>query len=735
MSTRPSESLKSIANQLAHLVAAGDTDAVKIRKLEEKLGHMNPVTVPIKAPSPAPVPLSEGREKMVGIWKCTPIDGEKHYIRDLSRTGEFEAWARVQQIPPKRSNTRVILLGESAARGTLLDPYFTPAAALEMYLNAVPSVMDAEVVDLARVDCSIHYLKQLYSDCFEMEPDAVVIFAGNNWLNAFGFSRTELEEMVRIMATGERFDGLKQRLEERYKDMISDFMKHIDSLSREKQVPVIFIIPEFNLRDWKSNPTEQINSWPAGETAKWLELKGQVEEALADEDWDRAEILAAQLIELNKGTPLGYEFTATCKLKKQAFPDAIRYLRAAVDTAIFRLINVPCCISVVREALREEAGKYKIPTVDLAELYAAQLSGKPPGREFFYDYCHLTVEGIKVAMADAARVLFQVLKKSTVSPAQLAAAFREPDPVVVSRAHFFAAIHNAHRGELPYEILYHHCLKALETSPDTKKIMLEFLDMAVRHTPWSLCKSCSDLFESGQLNQYALLIQPHKHYIMDIELVEAMLDALQTVNIDVRDQVRRLRKKEHGFINGKIDLLESYYHLASYAATFRPNDSYYRAFSTQSVFFLPIGKEKDVSLRITCRLPRQNTGKETLKVKIDGTVVSELSVSDKWRDFSIKLPEELLTPDITRLVLQWPAANFNESPGDPQSQYTGLKAVKSLIYPEYGEIFSFKCVRAPGAAREISGEEKINRIEEIDSGKTTELMQVESKIKQSDLEF
>src|ERR1043165_6459050 len=64
----------------------------------------------------------------VGIWEATNEAGGRSFVR--VNTGEpWHLWANVQKIPPKGPRRRIVLLGESAARGYLYSPRFTPAQA------------------------------------------------------------------------------------------------------------------------------------------------------------------------------------------------------------------------------------------------------------------------------------------------------------------------------------------------------------------------------------------------------------------------------------------------------------------------------------------------------------------------------------------------------------------------------------------------------------------------------
>src|SRR5215212_6684883 len=119
----------------------------------------------------------------VGIWEAVDEFGRRSFVR-VSTEGAWHLWANVQKIPAKGPRRRIVLVGESVARGLLFDPQFTPAQALQQMMNVACGPAKAEVVDLARTDLSHKELHELIRQALHLEPDALVIFAGNNWLPA-----------------------------------------------------------------------------------------------------------------------------------------------------------------------------------------------------------------------------------------------------------------------------------------------------------------------------------------------------------------------------------------------------------------------------------------------------------------------------------------------------------------------------------------------------------------------
>ncbi|HEX4925140.1 MAG TPA: hypothetical protein VFV50_13690, partial [Bdellovibrionales bacterium] len=108
----------------------------------------------------------------IGIWTKSEVSGELK--RDHARKMDWPYWADVARIPRKAGRKRIAFVGESAARGYFFDPEYTPAAALE-------ELTGYEVLDLARTDLRLSAFEELLSKLPALEPDAIVLYAGNNW--------------------------------------------------------------------------------------------------------------------------------------------------------------------------------------------------------------------------------------------------------------------------------------------------------------------------------------------------------------------------------------------------------------------------------------------------------------------------------------------------------------------------------------------------------------------------
>lgn len=621
----PRGELRALTARLARLLAS-DTGTLALAQLQR--------STLLAGPRAEPAVFDPGLR--IGIW--TPAIRERRaveFVRNRAFAHEWRYWADVDRIPAK-SGRRVVLLGESVARGYLFDPAVTPAAILSAMLGGV------EVVDLARTDLGLDGLRSMLEGLPALEPDAIVLFAGNNWFNVV----FDLDDLRRL-ADAVRRDGYAgcQRL---FLDQILPSrcraaLDHLARSAREFDLPVVVIVPEFNLADWRGEPAVGAPVLTGDANLRWLAARQAAHDALEQGDDEEAARQAHQLIALDGGTS-----AAGPTVLAAARPDEARlWLERARDAAVGILIaHSPRCPAVVQEVLREQAAVHGFGLVDLPRVLEAATGGAVPGRELFLDYCHLTLGGMRVAMAAAAREV-----------APLIGAAAQPDavpgvePEQEATAHFLAAIHNAHYGQSD-EILRHHCAKAAALSGPTRDHMHAYLDSAARWTETWMSESFARLCESPMARRYLLAPEVRSHKLADYRLMDAVVAALEAEGIDVRDEVARLLKQEHGASN-RVDLLDPRYR----AFTFRDRGGYalaaergyVRAGDTTSAFALIRREAGRVELRMTGRC-RSRGG---VAVRVNGREAGVMPVEPVWRTSRLMV---IVEEGLNWIELEWPRA-------------------------------------------------------------------------------
>jgi hypothetical protein len=201
----------------------------------------------------------------VGIWEATDEPTGRSFVRMANAAEPWHLWANVQKIPPKGARRRVVLVGESAAKGYLYHPRFTPAQALQQMMNTACGPGKIEVVDLARNSLLHDQMEELITQALHLEPDAFVIFAGNNWSPLSQASDDQLLEMAAAFRATDPWPGVRGACESFLIANTRRTLCLLEKIVRERGIPVVFVLPEFNLVDWltDSDSPPVLNSRPA----------------------------------------------------------------------------------------------------------------------------------------------------------------------------------------------------------------------------------------------------------------------------------------------------------------------------------------------------------------------------------------------------------------------------------------------------------------------------------------
>ena len=606
----------------------------------------------------------------IGVWEPRlTADGAVEFIRSKAFAHEWRFWADVERIPPK-AGRRLVLLGESAARGYLYDPAVTPAAVLQSMLPGV------EVVDLARTDLTAPALASMLDGLHALEPDVIVLFAGNNW-HAVLFEIPDLQRLA--AAIRERgYSGCRQVfIDEIVVPRARALMDSLASTGRDLGAKVVVVVPEFNLQDWRGEPSVLAPVLPGDGNSAWMQARRRGFEALGRRDIEVASAAAREMSSLDGGTSaVGPTLLADALLAAGRREKAREPLEAARDAVYGILVaHSPRCPAGVQEVLREKAAEHGFALVDLPHVFERALGGEIPDRRVFLDYCHLTLEGMRVAMTEVAARL----NGESAAEALIVNAADE------GVAHFLAAIHNAHYGQSA-EIVRHHCARALELCPSVADQMLAFVDSQLRRAERWMCRSFETLSERPAVRRYLAAADPRvMSKLADVVLIEAMVSALESVGVAARATVARLLQ-ENDQSRRPVDLLAAHRR----ATTFRERGgyslayerAYVRALDTLSVFFVARAEAGPLSCRLTCRLPG---GEGEVAVRMNSVPAGILVVRREWATFDLTLPGAV---GINRIELDWPL--LSPPPGSIEHAACRLECgAYPDVLPAWGEVHAF----------------------------------------------
>ena len=703
---RPPDTLKSFANRLAEVAGAQSTpELVRLLRLGGLLGESDRAvgrgTDVTFGPTPHP--------DHVGIWERKLENGKECFVRRMETISEWDYWCQnLGRIEKKGSKKRVVFIGESVARGYLYDPEFTPAIALEMILQ--PHFEEGvEVIDLARTNLS-HEIKHLAVSALQLEPDITILFAGNNWGVAFpGTSDiAQLDEAL----TREGMAGVKRVAEMQITRIARRIINDIASAYESKGVPLVWIIPEFNLADWRDVVT---NPPHLGKDSnrEWLSVLEQAERALRDGDLRRAEELARKLMAIDHGlSAAGPYILAECCHRTNDIEGERKYLEMARDSVCWdssRML-LPRTYSITQQVIRDEACKHKSQIVDSPALFKEYLNGELPGRRLFLDYCHLSTEGIQVTMGAAGACVLRSLQGKEVPWYTLGADQVAPPLKTEAEASFLASILNGHWWQ-SYDLTRYYCTRALSLSPHVGELMVTYIDLQTRLIPLKIRGQAEQHIASigSRLTRHFLLNLNEKR--LDKVLLAAIVDALEEFGFNGGEVLDRFRR-EHSVAFGETNLLEYYYCSSAdqpqevawvmrinykvYKPHFEPK--YYRAFGTESKFIFVGTAGCPVRLSLTCRLPNNALGEVPISVGLNGTLQAEMMISRQWSSWEITLAGDIVREGLNKVTVRWPVPEF-ESGEALEKVVTNLFNFWELkfpnFFPVFGEIHSFTASGAP----------------------------------------
>lgn len=633
----------------------------------------------------------------VGIWEATDEPTGRSFVR--VNTGDpWHLWANVQKIPPKGPRRRVVLVGESAAKGYLYHPRFTPAQALQQIMNAACGPAKIEVVDLARNNLLHEQLHELITQALHLEPDAFVIFAGNNWFPLSYASEKHALDMASAFRETSSWRGVKESMESFLIANTRQTLCLLEEIVRERGIPVVFVLPEFNLADWisKWDCPPLLNS---EQTEAWLRARDEAEQLLKGDAWEKAESLGDRLIQLDQGTTAaGFNVLAEVSRKRGDHQAARTFLEMARDAMVcWPGRQTPRCFSVIQQTIREGAAAHGIHVVDLPREFAKYLGGEAADRRLFLDYCHLTFEGIRISMALTAETLLPLLNYPVKSSKELAQVDMKVGANVSAGAHFLAAVYNGNWGQ-SMDLVRHHLRAALEFDRGIANIMQLFLDFHIKRVPSSLCRSFEQLWESPHVPAIIVLYNDKGGNFLNPNLVAAMADELEKVGIPTRAHIERLLIQEHGVENGAVNLVNSLYSTGSHSEFLvdrRPE--FYKATVRNSIFPLVCDKPEPLNFSVTLKVP-QVSANQTISLRLNGSLVAEIAATGRWATTTCSAPAGLVHPGVNQVEIGWPMPVWSD---EKQKERVAncLEAGELVeITPMFGLIHSFRVSTERNAA-------------------------------------
>lgn len=598
--------------------------------------------------------------RSVGVWKPVQTDLGLQFHRSKAYS-DWTYWADVEVIAPKTDKARVVMIGESAAHGFMCEPHVTPAS---MISQMSADVVDLEVVDLTRNGLDYHRMLETIESSSVLEPDVLVVWAGNNWY-AWGAERTprsRLSVELTEQLTGDLRMGLPAtQIAPRLADtMAAQVRRMLDTISSYRTLrgkPVVIVVPEWNVCDWRSVNGRVVIGPDRAVEERWHKLYGEAQLALEGEQDSKAEAIAADMICLKvAGGAAAYEILGECHRRSGRLSTAREWFeKARMALLPLPLFREPCCYAAVQSALSTQAPQYGFHVVDLASCFATILKSPLPDRRLFLDFCHLSYRGINLAAAAIQSVVTRALGggNSLIAPETRVA----ETATMTFDCHLSAALFNASQAQAA-DLVRFHVSVALNVIKHDDIPISRFLDAYELAAPTVLSPAYADFQHPGLrfpvLNRLLLSFPDwasDKSFSSDFwAIVRTMTDGEERLRSDLRyvgsgpgpmELLRRSHRDSSEFLLEELWLRSS---------------PIFRSFVPRAGFTFLSPDRQAYRCKLCYRTKYCTDPGDAVIVEVNGKEVVKLPASRKWVTKYVDIRTEFVKPFANRIELVWPSS-------------------------------------------------------------------------------
>jgi hypothetical protein len=621
---------------------------------------------------------------------------------------------------------RICLFGESAAAGYLYAPHRTPATVLQRQLDTVEEGA-FEVIDLARTNERLHSLATTAERALQLEPDHWVIYTGNNWklletpeCSPYSPSVAARQAFARVWRSGGA-EAVARWAERRWQGRAREAFERLAEITRAAGVEVTLMIPEVNLRDWENR---QPPPWLPGDgSRRWHKLYAQAVAELEEGQPRTALALAREMLRLHSGRdgggcPTAHRLAARAHLALGQVDEARRAAEAEVASVAYptlAFLGAPQACTAVQTFQREVAGRYGWKVVDLPQVFRQHLEkqGLPPlpGRELFLDYCHLSAEGMEVAIGALVPHLIE-------NPPSVPLSSKQRKPLSPwergggeGTARTGAALHSAHRllSTQPTGPLLEHWLRAAVAADPA--VHDAFFELAEARTAPVVGAPAPAVLTAAQGRNLA---SPHRLLLqhgwrwnhLDGEVLRAILKIWRESGEGERAEAieARLLAYHRPMLERSLDLLAPPYLWEPLERLFPevmatedlPGRATLRSPWPEVSFCRVVEAGEAQTLRLTVRLPaiagEEDRRQGALTVLVEGEAVALLDVGERWSRHTVQLLPAA-TGGLTRLTLRWPPLPAVHGLGEVALAVALERlegGVEAELHPIFGEVAALR---------------------------------------------
>ncbi|MFY1632225.1 hypothetical protein ACN27F_02885 [Solwaraspora sp. WMMB335] len=629
-----------------------------------------------------PTPAAAAR---IGVWDVTDTGtGPGLRRRDGVSTAETSTWSTAQDVPGKGDARRVVLLGESTARGYLLDPVYNPTMSLARHLDATGGP-GYQCIDLARTSLSLAQLRQMVHEVVRLAPDVVVVFAGNNWTissyDGLHPGRTAL------LADALRSGGYRAMRDALLNDILlpqmDDLLADLRCLRDDTGVRVVLVIPEFNLCGWSPlGPVDAIDVPMMEEKtlSRWYAARQRALAALADGRWEDVTDIAAEMIGLDDGLSpvpghlLGTALAATGR--HAAAREAFEQSRDSVCGLMIKYL--PRTPRLVQDRLVAFAHEHGLGVVDLRSQLGSDDAPELPDPDHFLDYCHLSHSGVDRAMAAVAR---QITDEPPGSGAHRPVDGRERAVSLV-----LAATYNAFCGQ-PAAVVRRYLDRALTSHPPIRLTLASLDRLLARPGPvWAsphlgpLAADPNAALMFERLSDY----RPHESRLWTLrECLAGML-----TGADTPVQTSAGADGAPPAAAPVVELLDIASTILGVGAVrnYTPPRCYLQANLRETELRLTLDRPVDGVLRVTHR--HRAGAPDPVRLTVNGASVGQFTAGPSWGVTNLPVSATTTRSGMNEIRVSWPGPAVDAATRIREDAAALGRGEAPYVLPIFGELYS-----------------------------------------------
>lgn len=575
-------------------------------------------------------------------------------------------WAAVDHIPAPNGARRVVLLGESSARGHLLEPGYTPAVALQQTLDtAQPDAY--QVVDLACTGADLRTLAAVVEALPAVGANVIVLYAGNNWMLPV-YTAAQLITLSRALERGGRKQLRTAFWSEVVRPGVMRFLDRLAEIAGICDSDVIVVVPEYNLLGWHPAEATGVPRLDAGNLDAWLTLLERGRAALEEGRWSAAGAAATEAISMDGGaSPASLHLAGMAAMESGEPGQARRFLELARDVSHGTLLaNTPGATTEIQQALTDYCESRGFACVDLRIALADGRKASLPDPAYFLDYCHLSAEGIDRMVTEIDRKVHGVSGGMDVAPKGATAGEQ-------AMSHLLAACHAAHCDQPPAAVgrrldIAVHCDASITT------VMHMVLDLLEGAGPVWAQPTIGPLRTSAQAARY--------------------FDTMLTR--DVGELGLWVLRQELGRVLGRVaaegptDLISGIRAGGVRTVLRPPNHTPPRAYHQATTRHTRIGFARPAGAGSRLELTGRTPAAAPAVIRINGLTVGLLTFGRRWTSHLLRVPPELVTKDVNWLEIEWPVPALDTAAGLEEDASALARGGYPFGLPVFADLFTVR---------------------------------------------